>query len=437
MISTFLKQFFSQLSKSNIKYAVLRNYTGLPESLNGSDLDILIEGNDINKFYDSLSSILIATNGRVIIKYGQLTPRLCICGAKNMESFGVQLDVHEGILPYKTSVMFPVEFLLGRSNKFNDISVANDEDADLLSFFKEILNNGKCKEGHFNNAKIAWNKNKTLYTNALLDIYSVNFIDALSMVFKKPFENESIFKLSLMGRKELTKGRASLGRNIKSNLSRIYRFFKPPGFTIAVLGTDGAGKTTIIEELRQPLNEAVHNEFFYEHMRPNLLPSIAQLFGRGATNGVVTNPHASSTSGFIGSLSRLLYYSIDYIFGYWFKVYPIMVKKSSIWVFDRYYYDYLIDPKRGRIKLPRWIINGIRILLPEPNIILCLGTAPELIHIRKPELSLEEVNLQVNKLKSFCKSEKNAFWIDTGVSIEQSRHEALDIIIKKMAERYN
>lgn len=433
----FLTDFFNLLNTEKIIYCVLRNYEQLPNSLNGSDLDILVDQKDVKRFYKLLDEVLNQTHGKIIVQYGKLTPRICIAGIIENKRYGLQLDVHEGMLPYQTVSMFPVEFLLSRVNTHNNILAANDDDADLIAFLKEILNNSRCKEKYFEDAKEIWTKNRLLYVDVLLQIYDEEFIRIMTMTLEGNYDQTKILKLAKYGQSFLTNDLSTKINNLTSKASRFYRFFNPPGFSIAVLGTDGAGKTTIINAISEPLNEAVHNALYYEHMRPNMIPNIAQLFGKKQQDGPISNPHSAKTSGFIGSLLRLFYYSFDYVFGYWLKVYPVTVKKSSIWIFDRYYYDYLIDPKRARINLPSWIIQGVKFFIPAPNLILCLGAEPEIIHNRKPELPLDEVTEQVNKLKSFCDSEKKAVWIDTGKSLDESVNQTLETIVHKMALRYN
>jgi len=209
-------------------------------------------------------------------------------------------------------------------------------------------------------------------------------------------------------------------------------------FSIAFIGTDGSGKSTIINQVKPVLNEIFTNGVHYEHMRPNYIPSIAILLGsdKEKPNGPVTNPHGSSESGIFGSLVRWSYYMLDYTFGFYKKVYSIKANKSRVWIFDRYYYDYLIDPKRSRIKLPKWILRMGQFIIPEPDIILCLGADSEIMHNRKPELPLHEVKRQVTELKLFCANHKRAVWIDTGKSIEESSKETMEAIIKVMAKRF-
>lgn len=430
--SVFLMPFFKELNTQKIKYCVLRNYQSLPLSLNGSDLDIFVDKLDIPKFYEILESI----GGKSIINYGELTPRRCLIGNKSGSWFALQLDVHEGILPYKTASMFPEKLLLSRAFEHNNIMVANDNDSNIIAFFKELINNKYVKKQYFNYAKTSWNESKELYQNELAKIYSPTFIKQLSAILDQEYDTKTIINLANEARNNLTKGLVKKTQNFGFNLRKIKRFFQPPGYTIAFLGTDGAGKTTIINAIEKVLLEATHNALYYEHLRPNFLPSLNELMGGEKIDGPVKSPHEKKPSNLVMSLIRLFYYAIDYSIGYWVKVYPNKVRKSSIWIFDRYFYDNLIDPKRARLKLPNSIIKFSQIFMPEPDLIICLGAEPAVIHNRKPELTIEEVSLQVKKLKKICNDKNHAYWIDTGKNIEDSVDNVLERISKNMSERY-
>lgn len=201
-------------------------------------------------------------------------------------------------------------------------------------------------------------------------------------------------------------------------------------YTIAFLGTDGSGKSTIINAITPIIEKKTGLKVRYEHMRPNYLPSLGVAFGRRTreeeiAQGPVLDPHASKPSGFVGSLVRLIYYLVDYTYGYHRKIYP---SHDAVWIFDRYYYDLLIDQKRARISLPRWIIKVFGKIVPVPDVILCLGGEPERIFERKPETNLEEVTRQMNKLRNFCQKSENAYWIDTTVDFVTSVSDVLNAI---------
>ena len=58
---------------------------------------------------------------------------------------------------------------------------------------------------------------------------------------------------------------------------------------------------------------------------------------------VCSDPHAGKTSGVLGSLLRISYYWIDYTYGYFRKIYMDKAVKNHVWIFDRYFYDYIND----------------------------------------------------------------------------------------------
>jgi len=197
---------------------------------------------------------------------------------------------------------------------------------------------------------------------------------------------------------------------------------------IVVEGTDGSGKSFIINSITPWLEKLTGKDVIYYHLRPNLLPEIGVLLGKRASqdaNQVNSNPHSKKQSGLIGSLFRWCYYLIDYTLGYFINVF---CSGKNIFIFDRYYYDYYIDQKRSRTNLPYWILKLGEWLVPSPTISLCLGGDPEKIYARKPETSLEEVKRQTNILKNFCKQKKNAVWIDTTLQPEESIRDAKSAI---------
>ena len=208
-------------------------------------------------------------------------------------------------------------------------------------------------------------------------------------------------------------------------------------FTVAFLGTDGSGKSTIINEITPIIQKRTGMKVYYEHMRPNYLPSLGVALGKRTreeekSNGPVKDPHASRPSGFCGSFLRLCYYLIDYTYGYYKKIYP---SYNIFWIFDRYFYDLQFDQRRARISLPLWIIKLSGKIVPQPDLIICLGGNANILFSRKPETSFEEVSRQVKELQYFCLNRKNAVWIDTAHDLETSVNETLTVIHNMMARK--
>lgn len=430
---TFLPNFFETLNTKNIRYCVLRNYHQLPYSTDGSDLDILIDKNDSFLFLSILNETCQSYQGMIVSFIpSEICPRICLLGSEN-GGWGLMIDLHYNQIQYRGHTIVTNQNIWKNTFIYRDnINVLNPRVDALIGLFKELLNNKTCKQKYYDDFK-----KYCLNAEFLDEIFGVINKQNISQILMEYLEVEYSEKRIKKLAKQLIKEFPIKKNTFFYYFVKLKRIIKKPGYTIVFLGTDGSGKSTIIETLKPVLNKAFHKAVYYEHLRPNKFPSIARLLGKKEEFNVpVTEPHSKKPSGFLGSLFRWGYYLIDYTLGYALKIYPKKAIRSCVWIFDRYYYDYIIDPKRVRIKLPKVILKIGQIIIPEPDIILCLGTNAEIIHERKPELDLGEVHRQVTDLKFFCNSHKHAVWIDTGTSIEVSSDNALKAIRDIMGKRF-
>lgn len=93
-----------------------------------------------------------------------------------------------------------------------------------------------------------------------------------------------------------------------------------------------------------------------------------------------------------------MYFNLDYIIGYWLSV-KVHLGKNELVIFDRYYYDYLVDKYRYRLNLNDKIIKWTMRVIPKPHITFLLTGTPKVLYERKKEISLGEVEKQVNKVE--------------------------------------
>ena len=428
---SFTIELFKSLNDRNIKYCVLRNYESLPNNTGGSDLDLWVSSQDIKKVSEILRETSIVTNCKIVSFIpSKHSPKFCFQNSKE----GIQIDLFYGNIYFQNKVIFDENTIEQHIKLYNGIAILNDNFANLVSLIKEIINNGTCTTKY----------TLPIYNSPCYDLdflklnlkaFNLEFIRTLYQAIQNHnIENDCriLFQLS----------RKSLSAHIVINkIKKINRIFnKKPGYVIAILGTDGSGKSTIINNITPILNGGFHNGIIYNHLRPNFIPDLGIVLGKKEKTEeikVVSNPHAEKQSGFLGSIIRWGYYMIDYTFGYFKKVFPVILTKSKIFIFDRYYYDYYIDPKRAKINLPIWILKIGEVFVPKPDLILCLGGNPQKIYERKPETSLEEVTRQTNELRKFCNSHKKTVWIDTCTDITISTNLAMEAIYNMMSKRFS
>jgi thymidylate kinase len=214
--------------------------------------------------------------------------------------------------------------------------------------------------------------------------------------------------------------------------------------TFAVIAPDGTGKTTFLDTLIEQLNYYYVNDendhrFHVYHFRPEILPNLGQV---GEKAGVMkqdtdfTNPHRSKPANPISSLMRIAYYTLDYIIG-WQKCVRNDVHYDRYSVFDRYSYDFIVDPLRTKLNLPKWLRSFFVALTPQPKIVFYLDADPQVIYERKQELTLEEIERQVGEYRELANSNPKKFKIiNAEKKPEDMALDALAILLEQYTDRF-
>jgi thymidylate kinase len=211
---------------------------------------------------------------------------------------------------------------------------------------------------------------------------------------------------------------------------RVRRWSKPTGLWIAVLGPDGSGKSTVIDRLEAALEPAFRRTARF-HLRPHLLK------GTSAAEKPNTDPHGQRPRGLLASALKLIYFWADYTLGYWLRVRPQLVR-STLVIFDRYFCDLLIDPRRFRSNGPRWLTRAIAAVIPMPDLLLILDAPAEVLQARKQEVPLEESARQVEAYRAFAGSgaaRGQAELVDAASPVEDVVHACAERVLSLMAQR--
>ena len=215
----------------------------------------------------------------------------------------------------------------------------------------------------------------------------------------------------------------------KEFFRKLRRFRRPTGAMLVVLGPDGAGKSTVINALESGL-APFFRRYRYIHFRPG--------FGDAASGGSTgkpnTDPHGQKPRSLPSSWLKVGYYTADYISSY-ARTLRTQLAASTLIIFDRYYQDLLVDPKRFRLCGCELLLKLLAPLIPKPMLYLVLDAEPEAIHARKPELPLEELTRQREIFRQFAQSEHRAVIIPTGGDETETLTFALKTVVRKIAER--
>ena len=436
----FLKKLFGELEQSGVRYAVMRNYEQLPFSLAGSDLDILIDPKQ-EKLAKACIIKAIETTGGVPIGCVNTVGLFKVFAfgkacKPNDEWWGLRMDITFGMICAGGLNIIGDSVWSDNLEEHNGISVLSRDLAAVIGVIKELLYNNRLPKKYLDRSFEVVSKPDRL--SSILSALSPMGEEVLGLIGKLCIEKPNsrvvvrdsrLIRRSLEYKALWNSPFSYLIKKVMYYGSRVSRIVKPPGKMVAILGTDGSGKSTVINAISPVLMHATHGALTIQHLRPRLFPSLGSLKQSGVVeDDVVTDPHAAKPSGYFLSMVRLIYYLIDYIIGYWVRVRPQISKNPTIFLFDRYAYDLLIDPKRLRINLPEWVLRVFTLLVPTPDLIICLHGDPVVLTARKKELPLSEVRRQVEALIAFSKKEKKAVSVSTELPISDTRDLILEAI---------
>jgi hypothetical protein len=109
-------------------------------------------------------------------------------------------------------------------------------------------------------------------------------------------------------------------------------------------------------------------------------------------------PHRGGKTGVLNSFLRLLYYTLDYILGYFLKV-KTVTRITRLVIFDRYYTDIICDSRRSRIYLsPSFLYYFGKVFIPSLDYNILLTASTETILKRKNELDKEGIETINHKI---------------------------------------
>jgi len=156
---------------------------------------------------------------------------------------------------------------------------------------------------------------------------------------------------------------------------------------ITFSGVDGAGKSTVLYEIKARL-EKMNYKVIELRSRPQIFPILSFFkYGKKNAEKIATNslPRTGTNKSKLSSYIRFLYYFFDYFFGQIYITIRHFGSKNII-LYDRYYFDYIVDPKRVNINVNSNFIKFFYYFIKKPDLNFFLYAPASDIIKRKKEL---------------------------------------------------
>lgn len=382
----------------NADYAVLRNYEGLPDRNSSRDIDIIITSESLRSIKKRLIG-LIDRSGWKIINYlnsDRLITYVCAHIDTNGKAELVQWDFFINTSVFGILLMDAKEFLAHK--QFNGFLYYVGVECQFLD--------------------------KYLYNRAVGSSYPAKYQvtrDAAENLPAVAEKLKSIFGRPAVAACDSTSSLKLLRRAIFANLKNPFAFtarvakflhtftknyvYSNTGFSIGFTGPDGSGKTTVIDLMLEEFGAVFSQAHSYYHFRPTLFGNLGEVAHSAGLKKEVDReydkPHRGGKTGTFNSFLRLLYYTIDYIVGYFVKIKP-KTRITRLVIFDRYYTDIICDSRRSRIYLsPKFLYRWGCLFIPSLDYNILLTASTETILTRKRELDregIEAINQKIDYL---------------------------------------
>lgn len=210
--------------------------------------------------------------------------------------------------------------------------------------------------------------------------------------------------------------------------SEVSTLSHPRGLVVVLCGPDGSGKSTIAKSLILSLSAIYRpGEGLHCHWKP-------WLSRKTTGNPEVTRPHEQKPRNVIASIGYFGYHWLGFFWGMLFNV-PRYTRRGGLVVIERFYYDFFVDLRRYRLRVPQLLVRcGCR-LLPRPDLVFLLDAPPETLQRRKQEVPLLETVRQRNAYRDLVSGLSNGRIIDATQSLDAVNRIIVEQILQFSARK--
>lgn len=430
---TFAAQLLDQLTLDGIRYVLVGDVREFPQKI-PSDIDIVIDSSSLPKFLPTLTLFCEQKHAKIVqILQHEQSAWYWICAWTDKEN-AVQFlhpDVctdffRDGVLLLHNHELLKNRLLVSSQTDSSFSFYIPTPHQGFLYYLLKKVDKGNISQEEGEYLSLEWRKDPEGAKAQLKRFWNREIIELLARAADDE-EWDPIQKSLPRIKGLLRKNRPFLLKHFYSETVRkIRRIHEPTGLHVVFLGVDGTGKSTILRTISHDIAPAFRNVHVH-HFRP--------FFGKKQMNTFENIlPHSQPCRGRLSSLAKIAWYLIDHTVGYLVVVFSYLIR-STLVLFDRHYYDVIIDPQRYRYGGPRWVANFFGKLIPRPDLIFLLDASPQVINERKQEVSIAEMMRLREAYLQFTNDFENTHVIDASKPKEEVEIKVKNIILNFLSTR--
>lgn len=417
---------FSYLEKFDISYVVVGD-TRSYDSVIGSDIDLIVENNTLQTMALLLRTFCKEVNGRIVQALQHETGAwyYVLSVTSQDVAFFLSPDVCADYRRRGRCLLQASELLNSATRGDQSFFVPASPNAFIYYLLKKI-DKLELNPRQFEYLRLEWSKDRQCSLEEVKRFWGHTDASRIAhSLDKNDFEQL---------RTDIPQLQAALDKGLNvSGSDRLAEFVRkarrtiyPTGISIVFLGADGAGKSSVIHQIEQTLAPVFRRSRRY-HLRPHF----------GHENGdarPVKDPHGAPLRNPIASLAQLALWWLDYTWGYIVDIRWRLVRSTMV-VFDRYFDDLLVDPRRyrfgGALRLAKCVARSV----PRPHLVIMLDAPSEVLQSRKQEVPVEETTRQRHAYLDLARTLPNAHVVDASRPLDEVVAKVEGIILEYMAER--
>ena len=437
-----LEKVFKVINESNLDYCIQNKYEMMPEEI-PSDIDMMYRDAS-EEDLDNLVNKVAKETGLIVtqkICQGYFEYTYIISYPCPQKYFQLQLDFYRAISRRGYLNIMPAEEMLENKRFYKCFYVPDPYIEFKYMWIRRTIKHDMNNE-HIEIAKKLYLNNPEKYIEQLkkdfgaevsslvLEILDKNDVE----IFNRNFE---VFNSAA---KRISRKNASLPVRLKYTAFMLgtvipKRIFHKCGLSVAFIAPDGAGKSTIINRVKETVSGSFYGVNLY-YMRPHLFKNLGHYNKLNPTEEAATNdnPHGMVCDGVFKSAVRFFFYNLDFQLGTLFKINQKKINKQLV-IFDRYYYDYFADMKRYKYSLPAWFPAAFEWMIPKPDMVFVLDGNPEVLYERKKELPISELEKQCSVFNQLAQNRKNFYAINVNRDVDTIVDEVTETILQEMSRR--